>query len=406
MSEFYLALFCLGFVVVVLSLVEEKISRSPTTDPMIALFSGILVGPHVLGWIDPSGWGNEYRVFHFASSLTIAMALMATALRLPRYYFVEHWKSMTTILLGGMVLMWLFSFAVIYLLTGLGVLFSLLIAAAITPTDPVVASTIVSGKVARRHLPAKVRHFISAESGANDGLALCVVFLPLLLITHTGINLWWEWVLRILLWQNVVAIVLGYFIGYTAGVLVSHSLEKNITDVKAFLAFTISLGFMVLGLMEIIHCNGIIAVFAAGIGLGHKMKGKRDELEAERVQEMMERLFTIPIFVLLGAVLPWGEWQQLGLTAPLLVVGILLFRRLPMLFVLQKGLPGLNKKKDLWFIGWFGPVGVAALYYAAVSSEKTGMDSIWNITTLVVFGSVLVHGITCYLFSKKYAGLR
>lgn len=117
----------------------------------------------------------------------------------------------------------------------------------------------------------------------------------------------------------------------------------------------------------------------------------------------MERLFTIPIFILLGASLPWQGWLNLGWTAPLMVLGVLLLRRLPVLFILQKGLPDLNEKKDLWFVGWFGPIGVAALYYAALASEKTGNDAIWDIATMVIAGCVLAHGITSYAFSKKYA---
>lgn len=403
MSEFYVALVCLGFIVVALSLVEDKINRLPATDPLVALVFGVLIGPKALGWVDPVEWGDKYQIFHYACSLTIVMALMATALRLPRKYFLFRKKSMITILAGGMLLMWIFSSIVIFLFSGLGLLLSVLIAAVLTPTDPVVASSIVSGNVAEKYLPAKVRHFISAESGANDGLAFCIVFLPLLFLTESPDIAWREWLLKVLIWQNAVSVFLGFIIGYSAGVLVSYSLRKKITDSESFLAFTISLGFMVLGLMEVIQCNGIVAVFAAGIGLAHKTKGSSDELEAERVQEMMERLFTIPIFILLGASLPWQGWLGLGWAAPLIGLNILLFRRLPVLFILQKGLPDLNEKKDLWFVGWFGPIGVAALYYAALASEKTGNDAIWNIATLVIAGSVVAHGITSFAFSRKYA---
>lgn len=192
---------------------------------------------------------------------------------------------MITILAGGMLLMCLFSSLVILLFSGLGLLLSVLIAAVVTPTDPVVASSIVSGDVAKKYLPAKVRHFISAESSANDGLAFCIVFLPLLFLTESSSHPWQEWLLKVLLWQNAVSVFVGFAVGYAAGALVSQSLRKELTDTESFLAFTISLGFMVLGLMEVIHCNGVIAVFAAGVGLAHKTKGSSDKLEAERCRK-------------------------------------------------------------------------------------------------------------------------
>lgn len=59
-------------------------------------------------------------------------------------------------------------------------------------------------------------------------------------------------------------------------------------------------------------------------------------------------------------------------------------------------------RSDLIFTGWFGPVGVAALYYCFYSYEKLHVEEIWTITSLVVFSSVLAHGTTAYPFLKVY----
>lgn len=47
----------------------------------------------------------------------------------------------------------------------------MLVGGVITPTDPVVSTSVVTGKVAEQNLPERIRYGISAESGANDGLA-------------------------------------------------------------------------------------------------------------------------------------------------------------------------------------------------------------------------------------------
>lgn len=79
------------------------------------------------------------------------------------------------------------------LIPGLSFLSALVIAACVTPTDPVSARTssgsksdnqilaqaVVGGKFADKHVPAHIRHLLSAESGCNDGAAfpfLCVSF--------------------------------------------------------------------------------------------------------------------------------------------------------------------------------------------------------------------------------------
>jgi hypothetical protein len=47
------------------------------------------------------------------------------------------------------------------------VLVALVIAAAVTPTDPVLSSAIVKGSFADQYVSPRIRNLISAESGAN-----------------------------------------------------------------------------------------------------------------------------------------------------------------------------------------------------------------------------------------------
>ena len=48
---------------------------------------------------------------------------------------------------------------------------SLVIAACLTPTDPIICAAIVGGRFAIKHVPVNLRNILSAESAANDGLA-------------------------------------------------------------------------------------------------------------------------------------------------------------------------------------------------------------------------------------------
>jgi NhaP-type Na+/H+ or K+/H+ antiporter len=67
--------------------------------------------------------------------------------------------------------MWLCSGLLVYLILGLPFWEAMLLGAVITPTDPVVSTSIVTGKVAEQNLPGRIQNLISAESAANDGLA-------------------------------------------------------------------------------------------------------------------------------------------------------------------------------------------------------------------------------------------
>lgn len=60
----------------------------------------------------------------------------------------------------------------------------MVIASAITPTDPVLANSITQGRFADKHVPVNVRNIIVAESGANDGLGYPFIYLALNLILY------------------------------------------------------------------------------------------------------------------------------------------------------------------------------------------------------------------------------
>lgn len=71
-----------------------------------------------------------------------------------------------------MLYAWMVSALLIWaFVPGLTFLSCLVIAAAVTPTDPILAQAVIGGKFADKHVPAHIRHILSAESGSNDGAA-------------------------------------------------------------------------------------------------------------------------------------------------------------------------------------------------------------------------------------------
>ena len=41
-------------------------------------------------------------------------------------------------------------------------------------------------------------------------------------------------------------------------------------------------------------------------------------------------------------------------------------------------------RDDALFLGWFGPVGIAALYYANLSLRGTGIEAAWTVGSIVI----------------------
>ena len=54
----------------------------------------------------------------------------------------------------------------------------------------------------------------------------------------------------------------------------------------------------------------------------------------------------------------------------------------------------LRTTRNILFLGWFGPIRAAALYYSTFSAQRTGIGELWTAGSLVIVASVVAHGIT------------
>src|SRR3712207_528988 len=178
LTELYVALATIAGLLLILGMLAGLIHESGfLSEPLFALLAGVLVGPAVFDLLDLTGLGDQMMVLEVAALVTLAIALMGVALRLPVGYISSNLRLLAVLLGILMPLMWLACSLLAYLFLGVSFLVALLIGGIATPTDPVVANTIVTGGVAERNLPARLRHATSGESGFNDGLALPFVLL-------------------------------------------------------------------------------------------------------------------------------------------------------------------------------------------------------------------------------------
>ncbi len=390
MSELNIGLAAVGGLLLVLGLFTSLINHiSFLSEPLLALLAGVLIGPAAFDLLDLTSLGKQETILQQAALLTLGIALMGTALRLPVSYISHNWRSLAVLLGLVMPLMWLSGSLLTYLILGLPFLVAMLVGAVITPTDPVVAGTIVTGDVADEHLPERLKHTISAESGFNDGLAYPFVLLPVLMLTLNPEEALSHWLVSTILWEVGAAVVLSALVGYVTGRVLRWAQAKETTEHTSLLGVGLALTLTVLGTAELLGLNAVLAVFVAGIAFNavasRGPEESTDALERKgRVQEAITRFFDLPIFVLLGMALPWEGWLRLGWAGPILAVAVLLLRRLPMVLVLRPLLGQMKSKEDVLFLGWFGPIGAVALYYVTFSVGEAEIEEAWVVGSLVI----------------------
>lgn len=84
-------------------------------------------------------------------------------------------------------------------------------------------------------------------------------------------------------------------------------------------------------------------------------------------------LLNVSIFMWYGAVCPWHLFLAnnvipLYRLVPLGIL-VLLFRRLPWVFAVHKKIPQIEQVRQAIFVGFFGPVGVSAVFYLYITLE-------------------------------------
>ncbi|KAJ2395584.1 Na+/H+ antiporter, partial [Coemansia sp. RSA 2559] len=73
-------------------IVKERLYLSET---LLAMVFGIVIGPHVLNWVDPSEWSsNENVLTQEFSRYALAIEVMIAGVALPKKYLLKEWKSM------------------------------------------------------------------------------------------------------------------------------------------------------------------------------------------------------------------------------------------------------------------------------------------------------------------------
>ncbi len=342
-----------------------------------------------------------FDLLHETAWLTIGIAVMGVALRLPNDWFAENRRKLAAVLLIGMPLMWLTGAGLAALTLGLALVPALLVGAILAPTDPVVATAVVGGTIAQRNARSEVRRMISAESGANDGLGLPFVLLCVLLLTRPAGEALWRWLADVVLWQVLGGVLFGLLAGYLAGRMFVWIRAKPTAEKQPMLAIGVALALTVLTSVKLLGGDGILAVFAAGLMFNRKTADI--ETRQAEVQGSIARFFDLPVFVLFGAMLPWAQWGRLGWHGVLFVILLLAFRRLPW-WLLFRGFDRNLARREQWFIGWFGPVGVAAIYYTLLSSDRTGLAWLWPTASLAICVSIVAHGITATPLARKLGG--
>ncbi|KAL1310559.1 hypothetical protein AAFC00_000838 [Neodothiora populina] len=420
-------------------------NRLHLSEPPLALLVGIILGPVALGWLNPNsckaqgcddqpgnivgGWGWGDDILMEITRVILGIQVFTIGVELPKFYAARHWRSVGMLLGPVMVFGWLISAAFIVLIFRTSFTTSLIIAACLTPTDPVLSSSILSNSQFSTRVPKRIKDMLSAESGCNDGISFPFLYAGLFaLIKPTAGEALKNYFLITVLWQVAFGISIGVIIGTAFNRLLRIAERNAYVDQPGFIAFYLLLAVLSVGVGSTLGTDDFLVAFGAGYGFARDGWFRKKTKEAH-LPAIVDLLLNSSLFIYLGTIIPWDAFYPSDITSEItpaklfaFAVLVLLFRRIPAILLLYHWIPDIRTFREAMFCGHFGPMGLGGLFLAIegramletgsaeplphppvfsppYASRERATELIWPIVCFVVMCSTFVHGLSVLALS-------
>jgi sodium/hydrogen antiporter len=375
-----------GVALVLAVLVSGLAARTVLSTSLLVLVGGAVVGPGGLGLVDVTPEGG---VVERLADLALFTVLFVDGQKAGvRDLFAARQLAGRALLLG-MPLNFVGIALLVTLFTDLHGVYALLVAAILSPTDPVFASALVG----REDVPTRLRRLLNVESGVNDGLALPVVLVllavaedkhsePGLLVAELAGGLALGVAVPVVVWLLQRVRVLGA--------------EQRLQPLTG-----LAIGVTLFGLASVTHANPYLAAFAAGSTVATLMPSVREAFH--ELGELLAEVAKLAALLVFGALLTpelLGEAGVGGWAVALLAVLVVRPGTL-LLSLTGADLP----RKQRFAAAWFGPKGFASVVYGllVVNSGVDQAAEVFAVVAVATAVSILLHSSTDVLVARRFA---
>ena len=343
---------------------------------------------------------EDYTV-HF-TEFVIIISIMGGGLKIDRPFSWKTWGIPFRLLTVTMV-------SCIFLLTMLAYLVlhfdfasSLLLGAALSTTDPVLAADVQVGPPLEKRRD-NVRFALTAEAGMNDGMGFPFTWLAISVASLGPNNAEsiMEWFAYDFIYKIAAGVVAGILLGKVLGYLIFNVSKKtkfiNIND--GFIAVASAL--LIYGLTEMIHGYGFIAVFVSAVTLRNYEFNNEFHKDLHDFSDQIERILVAIVLLVFGGSLVRGILDSL--TWQMAMVGVMF------IFLIRpfSGMIGLFNTelhlKERLGISFYGIRGLGSFYYlsfALTQKDFLYSNELWSLVSFIVLLSVIVHGLTATTVMK------
>ncbi|HEX3234179.1 MAG TPA: cation:proton antiporter [Gemmatimonadales bacterium] len=383
-----------GIVIIVSSLLSGVVERTGLPQVAIFLLIGAVLGPAGLGLVDLR---LESPALQVIATLGLVLVLFSDAIGADIGEIRQQRRLAALILGPGTLLPAAITALAAWLLLGLPPAAAAILGAALASTDPVLLRTLI------RHpsLPPSARLALRLESGMNDVILLPIVVLCMLTLQAGIAAPAWEIESRAV-GLFLLGPMLGAFAGWVAITLLDQVRRRVGVRRDYESLYALGVAFSAYAAAEAVGGSGFLAAFGAGLVIA--------ALDVELCDcfldygEASAEMFLLLTFVAFGAGLIWTGFRVAGDWRVLLFAVVALGGRTAALFPVLRG--SVVGERDRNIIAMFGPRGLSSLLLVLlpVFAGIPGAEQLFEITSLVVLLSVVVHGGGIALYLRRHGG--
>ena len=365
--------------------------------PLLLLGMILYLSGAPLPWPNPA-W--EFETGKIVAEVIVIISLMTAGLKIGTTYTWKDWKKPLSLIAITMPLCMIAIFLVAYYILHLNGPVSLLLAAVLAPTDPVLASDIqLEEHQDEKKRNTGLRYTLTGEAGINDGFAFPFVFLAILWSQTTSFSdidlghfVWYY-----IIYKLAVGALIGAIIGFIYSYFIHKHDEQNTSIILGgFIA--VALTFFSYGIAEVAHTYGFISVFTTGIFIQfYQANRAEDRVESKMLEfvEETEKMLVVlwAIFFggsLLSGILTYTDWKGILFSLAIVLVLRPVFGYIAMLTTTFS-----TAKK--WAISFFGVRGIGSFFYlsfALLNGNFQDFTQLFGIVSYVVLFSIIIHGFT------------
>ncbi|WP_309052302.1 cation:proton antiporter [Streptomyces sp.] len=398
------------------AVVPRLVFRRPLSMPMVFVAAGAVAA--LLPWDMPVVDPVDDRLWvEHATEVCVIVSLMGAGLALNRPVGLRRWRGPWRLLGIGLPLTIAFATATAAPLLAWPLAPALLLAAVLSPTDPVLAAEVRVGEPTdEKDDEDEVRFTLTAEAGLNDGLAfpfvLGAVALAAAAAGQDGGSWGWlgRWFLVDVLVRIGVGVALGILVGRLLGLMFFRAPQRWLRLSEHMEGF-VALGatFFAYGVTELAGGYGFLAVFVTACTVRAAEHSHGYHRVMHEFTEQIERLITVFLLFLLGGYLVSEGLAELSWQGVVVAVLLVVVLRPLAGWLCQLGMPVARRERLVTAL--FGIRGIGSIFYLAYALGHTDAFApyareLWAVVGFTVLLSVLVHGAAASPVIRRLDRLR